>query len=433
MNIKKSEKSVKDFLSGFFSSKKNTAIFAAAVAVVIAAVCVIAFTVGHKRDENKVDEYLNQRFETYGEMNIIADAAEVDGKINTLAGIKEAARLGADTVTLDLCFNSSDVPVICENYDDITKDTLTLEEVLKLLGDEKYSALKINLRIKQLSSLDKFNELLAKYDMSGRVIISGIDKNRYSLISGEDTAAGLFFDFNPPHNPKKAKKEIKMVLKLLHIDYKCEDIEKFYNLKSKGLIISNHLSGIDPLILIAISDKPITFISKSENLKVPFLRTVAKALEVFPVDRQNVMNQVSHIKNIVNYLKNPEKPDVIVYIEGTRNRFPENPCLDFHTGTLKLAQMANVPLVTLATYGTFRVFDKKSFLKRVPVNCKFIKVRSAEEVKGKKTDDFAVELKKEIDDTVDSLRKVDLEYFKNLKISDKKRELETLCDARVKS
>ena len=201
--------SIRQKAEGLLKNKKLLILSAAALAAVVAAVCLIVNAIGNKAEENKVDEYLNQRFETYGEMNIIADSAEVDGNKNTVAGIKEAFRQGAGIVTLDLCFNSSDVPVICENYDDITKDTLTLEEVLKLLGDEKYSALKINLRIKQLGSLDKFNGLLAKYDMSGRVIISGIDKNRYSLISGEDTAAGLFFDFNPPHNPKKAKKEIE--------------------------------------------------------------------------------------------------------------------------------------------------------------------------------------------------------------------------------
>ena len=208
MNIKKSEKNFKDFLSEFFSSKKNIAIFAAAVAVLIALVCVIVFAVSHKQKENRVDEYLNQRFETYGEMNIIADAAVVDGKSNTLAGIKEAARLGADTVTLDLCFNSDDVPLVCSDYDDISKDTLKLEDAFKLLNEEKYLTLRLNLRIKQLGSLEKFNGLIAAYNMSGRVILSGIDKNRYGLISGESTAAGLFFDYEPKLKAAKSLNEI---------------------------------------------------------------------------------------------------------------------------------------------------------------------------------------------------------------------------------
>lgn len=232
---------------------------------------------------------------------------------------------------------------------------------------------------------------------------------------------------------KIAQKEIRFVLKLLHVDYNTQGIESFYDMKEKGLIISNHLSDIDPLILIAQSEKPMTFISKMENFKVPFLGKVAKALEVFPLDRKNIMNQISQIKDIVNYLKDNSKPSVIVYIEGTRNRNPENPCLDFHAGTLKMAQMAGVPLVSLATYGTFRVLSKKSYLKRVPTYFKFIKIRSSEEVKSINTTELAQILKNEIDEAVDDFRRVDLKYFDSIKISKKAKELETSYDIRVKS
>lgn len=188
-----------------FKNKKTAALI---IILILIMAATAVFIIINKAEKNKIDSYLAERLETYGEMDIISDAAEVDGEPNTLAGIKEAYRLGTDTVTLDLCFNADNVPVICRDYDDITKDTLKLEEVFRLLNEKKYSELRINLRLRQLGSLNKFNELFSRYNMSGRVIISGIDKNRYSLISGDSTAAGLFFDYTPTKDAKTSMNEI---------------------------------------------------------------------------------------------------------------------------------------------------------------------------------------------------------------------------------
>lgn len=232
---------------------------------------------------------------------------------------------------------------------------------------------------------------------------------------------------------KKAQKEIRFVLKLMHVDYKFDGLDKFYNLKEKGLIISNHLSDADPLILIANSTKPVTFISKIETFKFPFVGKIAKALEVFPLDRKNLMNQVGQIRDIVNFLKDPSKPSVIVYIEGTRNRHPETPCQDFHPGTLKIAMMAGVPLISVATYGTFRILDKKSYTPRVLTQFKVLNIRQPKDFKGANTNDLAVEMKKEIDKEVDNMRKIDVEFIKNQKMSKKRKEKELLVDQRVLS
>lgn len=183
------------------------------VAALTAAAFLIVKSIKEKEQKEKIAEYLSQNLEIYGELNIISDTAEVDGETNTLAGIKEAHRLGADTVTLDLCFNSDDIPVICDDYDNITDKSLKLENVFKLLNEKKYSALRINLRIRQLGSLSKFNELMTKYKMSGRVLLSGIDKERYGLISGENTSALVFFDYTPQKGAKDSLNEINNLIK----------------------------------------------------------------------------------------------------------------------------------------------------------------------------------------------------------------------------
>lgn len=200
-------------MSKLLKNKKLIVIIAVLLAAAVVAAVLISVGVKDKKEEKQISGYLNQKLETYGELNIISDAVEVDGSKYSVASVKEAIRLGANTVTLDLCFNEDNVPVICGSYDEITKDTLRLEEIFKLMNEEKYSSNVINLRLRQLGSLSVFNRLFEEYNMSGKVIISGIDKNRYSLISGDSTAAGIFFDYTPDKDVKKSLDEIRKMEK----------------------------------------------------------------------------------------------------------------------------------------------------------------------------------------------------------------------------
>ena len=232
---------------------------------------------------------------------------------------------------------------------------------------------------------------------------------------------------------KIARKEISFVINKFHLDYQFEGLEKFTGSKEKSLLISNHLSFFDPLMIIIQSEKPVTFVAKKEIFKMPFVRQVAKSLEVFPLDRENIMSQLGEIKKIVSYLKDPNKPSVIIYIEGTRNRNPENPCLDFHAGTLKIAQMAGCPIMVGATYGGFRPLSMKSCLKKYPVYFKITEILDVNETKKINTNDLAKSLREKVDAQVDLFRAMDKKYIESMKISDKKKELETRVDVRVKS
>ena len=252
----------------------------------------------------------------------------------------------------------------------------------------------------------------------------------------------LFFMIRYGRHPEKyplerryeiARKEISYVIGLFKLDYHLEGMDEFLESKNKYLLISNHLSFFDPLMIIIKSEKPVTFVAKKEVFDMPFVRQVAKAIEVFPLDRDNVMSQLSEIKKVVNYLKDPNKPSVIVYIEGTRNKFPENPCLDFHAGTLKIAQMAGCPLLVSATYGSFRALSMKSYLPKYPVYFSIIDKINSEDAKKINTNDLAGSLRKQINSKVDEFRKKDMDYINNMKISVKRKELETRVDARGKA
>lgn len=232
---------------------------------------------------------------------------------------------------------------------------------------------------------------------------------------------------------KVARKEIRFVINRFRPDYKVKNLDLFTNLNEKCLIISNHLAFQDPLSLISVSEKPLTFVCKKEVFKMPFVGKIAKAIDCFPLDRENLMNQITQIREIVSYLKDPNKPSVLIFIEGTRSKHPEDDPLEFHPGTLKIAQMAGVPIVVAATYGSFRVLDMKSYLRKYPVFYNLTRIIPKDEVKAQVTTEFALSLHKEITDEINSLRKEDRNYIESLKISKKHKALETAVDIRANS
>ncbi len=164
------------------------------------------------RNKNQAEDYQQENLELYGELNIISDSRPVDGNPHSLSGFKEAVRLGANTVTLDLCFKRDGTPVITDSFDDINESTLSAEEIFKLMQDENYSDINVNFRLNQLGSLSTFNSLITRYGMENRVIISGIDKNRYSLIHGTDTPAELYFDYTPCDDIEETVNEVNSLV-----------------------------------------------------------------------------------------------------------------------------------------------------------------------------------------------------------------------------
>ena len=229
------------------------------------------------------------------------------------------------------------------------------------------------------------------------------------------------------------KKYFSKIINLFHIDIKHYNLEEYETYKGKKLIVSNHLSVLDPLVYCMLVSRPFAPVAKKEVLSYPFIGKVLKVLGGFSLDRKNVMNQIGEIRNIVNFLKSDVDCDVLIFAEGTRNKHPEKHCLDLHAGSFKIAQMAKVPICSIVTFGSYRVFETKHYVKPYPVWVQFGKLQSVEEICSMPTQQLADLYKKFIDDRVDEFRVLDKEYIYKLKISTKRKALETIADLPVKS
>ncbi len=224
------------------------------------------------------------------------------------------------------------------------------------------------------------------------------------------------------------QKEMKRILKAFRVDFHIEGLEKINNIDEKVLFISNHHSEADPVIYMGIMKHPVAFAAKKETLKMPFVGRVLQALEGVALDRGNVMNQLGEIKKIVSLIKDETKANVTIFAEGTRNKHPENDCLEFKGGSLKIGYMAKTIIVPVAIYGSFRLFSDKHFLKRYPIYIKFFDPIYPEDYQNITSVDLADKLKEEIDKTINRFRGLDRKEVlaqklsKNIKIHEIKND-----------
>lgn len=133
---------------------------------------------------------------------------------------------------------------------------------------------------------------------------------------------------------------------------------QYFPLKGPCLIISNHLSYLDSLIVSSILRNQYIVILASEEIKKnPVMLYLSHFNRVIFADHTKM--SLSALKEILRLLK--EGYIVLLYPEGTRSR---NGCLNEpRLGFVKIAHSANVPIVPIAMEGTFEILPSH---KKIP-------------------------------------------------------------------
>ena len=87
---------------------------------------------------------------------------------------------------------------------------------------------------------------------------------------------------------------------------------------------------------------------------------IIKGIDGQYIDRNDLKQSLRVMMNVEADLKNKRDKNWIIYPEGTRNRDVMHNLKMFHHGTFRPAVKAGVPIVPVATYGTFRVLQKEN-------------------------------------------------------------------------
>ena len=152
------------------------------------------------------------------------------------------------------------------------------------------------------------------------------------------------------------------------------------------LLVCNHRSLFDPMtIMKELSDCNIAFVSKPSNLQIPMVGDIAYTAGYLAINRENDREALKTILQAADYLKRGVC-SIGIFPEGTRTRTGK--LQDFHAGSFKIAQRANVPLVIACVRDTEKV-SHRLFLRPTKVYLDILEVLPAQQVKAMSTRDLA--------------------------------------------
>jgi 1-acyl-sn-glycerol-3-phosphate acyltransferase len=125
------------------------------------------------------------------------------------------------------------------------------------------------------------------------------------------------------------------------------------------LILSNHLSDIDPIVVQLSCPRPVHFMAKSELFPVPVLGRLMRAFGAFPVKRGEPDRQA--LKHTAELLKAGEA--VVVFPEGQLSETGE--LQEIRAGVALIARLAaGVPILCVGLSGTQRIIPYGQLIPR---------------------------------------------------------------------
>lgn len=167
--------------------------------------------------------------------------------------------------------------------------------------------------------------------------------------------------------------------------------------KESGFIFyPNHQGLYDVLALIDTTTQPFSVVSKIEMKNTPFLKQVFQCIGVQFMDRDDIRQSLTVIKNVANEVADGK--NYVIFPEGTRSKNGNHPG-EFKSGSFKAATMAKCPIVPVALINAFLPFDRNS-IKQAEVQIYYLPPISYEEYKNMKTTQISAEVQRRIEQTI---------------------------------
>lgn len=123
------------------------------------------------------------------------------------------------------------------------------------------------------------------------------------------------------------------------------------------IFMSNHVSNLDPPILIPLIPGRSSVLVKKELFKVPLLGTAMKLAQLVPVDRSNREAAVASIRAASEVMK--LGLHMTIFPEGTRS--PDGRMKPMKKGPFYLAEESGFPVIPVTLDGTYAMWPKTRF------------------------------------------------------------------------
>ena len=140
--------------------------------------------------------------------------------------------------------------------------------------------------------------------------------------------------------------------------HRLEIDEKVAAIRS-SVIVCNHLSYLDPLLLIALFQQQKTIV-KTRFFSVPIFGRIITGLGFFPATGEGPYAKlmIGQMEKMTSYLKNGG--NLFVFPEGTRSRDGKLGAL--YKGVFKIARICRAPIYVLDIRNTDKLFTPGKFL-----------------------------------------------------------------------
>jgi len=128
------------------------------------------------------------------------------------------------------------------------------------------------------------------------------------------------------------------------------------NLDQAGtyIFMSNHVSNLDPAILVPLIPRRTSVLAKKEIWRIPVLARALDLGEIVPVERHHREAAIQSIRKASQVMQHGI--NMTVYPEGTRS--PDGRLLPFKKGPFHLAMETGFPIVPVTMLNTFEMMPK---------------------------------------------------------------------------
>jgi 1-acyl-sn-glycerol-3-phosphate acyltransferase len=122
------------------------------------------------------------------------------------------------------------------------------------------------------------------------------------------------------------------------------------------IFMSNHVSNMDPPILVPLIPRRTSLLGKKEVWRIPILASALNMADIVPVERDNRDSAIQSIRKAGEVMRH--KINMTVYPEGTRS--PDGRLLPFKKGPFHLAMETGFPVVPVTMLNTYEMMPKGS-------------------------------------------------------------------------
>lgn len=158
---------------------------------------------------------------------------------------------------------------------------------------------------------------------------------------------------------------LRFALKMIRVKCSYEGLENLPK-DTPYVLFPNHKSYVDVLVLYVMANRPITFISKPENFKIPLVGLYMKYIGCIGLNRNDDREAAKAIIQGIKVVKAGE-PIIIFPEGGIKSRIDEK-MIDIKAGAYKLATKPMAPVVPVTLIGMTKIKDNAPF-KKTKVKC----------------------------------------------------------------